>query len=125
MDASGGNLSLAQRTRAFAVRIIKLYEYLRDVRHETTLSKQILRSGTSIGANVAEGTFGASKADFINKYSIALKEANETNYWLAILGDTGYLPPSPATESLLAECKELVAILAASVKTAKSNPRDY
>ena len=108
------------RTKSFAIRIIRLYTYLRDKRKETVVSKQLLRSGTSIGANVAEGLFGASKADFINKYTIALKEANETRYWLDILNETGYLPSESASESLIEECTRLIAILAASVKTAKN-----
>ena len=112
-------ITIAQRTKAFAIRIIRLYKYLRDRRKETVISVQLLRSGTSIGANVAEGLFGASRADFVNKYTIALKEANETRYWLDILGETGYLPTGKATDSLREECSRIVAILAASVKTAK------
>ena len=112
-------MKIDERTKAFAIRIIRLYKYLVDKRRETVVSKQLLRSGTSIGANVAEGLFGASRADFANKYMIALKEANETRYWLSILDETGYLPDSKATISLLEESSRIVAILAASVKTAK------
>ena len=114
-----GLIPIDKRTKQFAIRIVKLYQYLVEERHEKVLSKQVLRSGTSIGANVAEGLFGASRADFINKYTIALKEANETRYWLELLAETDYLPTCDQTASLLDECKSLIAILAASVKTAK------
>ena len=114
-----GLIPIDKRTKLFAIRIVKLYQYLVEERHEKVLSKQVLRSGTSVGANVAEGLFGASRADFINKYIIALKEANETRYWLELLVETKYLPSNDATDSLLNECESIIAILAASVKTAK------
>ena len=76
------------KTAAYAARIVKLYQYLLDVKHEQTLSKQILRSGTSIGANTAESRNAQSKADFISKLSIALKEADETMYWLELLHES-------------------------------------
>ena len=110
---------LDKRTKRFAIRIVNLYRYLVEERGERVLSKQLLRSGTSIGANVAESIFGASRADFINKYAIALKEANETLYWLDLLKETNYLPESEASATLLVECNELVSILAASIRTAK------
>ena len=114
-----GLIPIDKRTKQFAIRIVKLYQYLVEERHEKVLSKQMLRSGTSIGANVAEGLFGASRADFVNKYAIALKEANETRYWLELLAETNYLPPGEATETLMDECRSIIAILASSVKTAK------
>ena len=114
-----GLIPIDKRTKQFAIRIVNLYRYLVEERKEKVLSKQVLRSGTSIGANVAEGLFGASRADFVNKYTIALKEANETRYWLELLAETDYLPDCDQTASLLDECKSLIAILAASVKTAK------
>ena len=114
-----GLIPIDNRTKQFAIRIVNLYRYLVEDRKEKVLSKQVLRSGTSIGANVAEGLFGASRADFINKYTIALKEANETRYWLELLAETNYLPSNDATNSLIVECKSIIAILAASVKTAK------
>ncbi len=84
------------------------------------MSRQVLRSGTSIGANVFEGTYAQSKEDFVNKYSIALKEANETRYWLQLLSDTGYLSATDATaQSLVEDCVELIRILTASIRTAK------
>jgi len=75
----------------FAIRIVELYKYLKNSKREFTLSRQILRSGTSIGANVEEAIGGQSKKDFISKLSIAYKESRETNYWLRILKDTNYI----------------------------------
>lgn len=114
-----GLIPIDKRTKQFAIRIVKLYQHLVDERHERVLSKQVLRSGTSIGANVAEGLFGASRADFVNKYAIALKEANETRYWLELLSETNYLPDGESADSLMRECTSIIAILASSVKTAK------
>jgi len=79
------------KSYAFSVRIVKLCQYLNKEKKEFLLSKQVLRSGTGIGALVREAEFGQSRADFINKLSIALKEANETSYWLSLLKDTGYI----------------------------------
>ena len=117
----GRPVSIDKRTKEFAIRIVKLYQYLVEERGERVLSKQVLRAGTSIGANVAEGLFGASRADFINKYTIALKEANETRYWLELLSETNYLPADDSTDSLMDECRSIIAILASSVKTAKKS----
>jgi len=114
-----GLIPIDERTKQFAIRIVKLYQYLVEERKEKVLSKQVLRSATSIGANVAEGLFGASRADFINKYTIALKEANETRYWLDLLIETNYLPTGESTDDLMRECTSIIAILASSVKTAK------
>ncbi|MGN0876524.1 MAG: four helix bundle protein [Kiritimatiellia bacterium] len=109
-----------QKSRAFAIRIVNLFKYLRDRRREDIMSRQVLRSGTSIGANVFEGTYAQSKEDFVNKYSIALKEANETRYWLQLLSDTRYLSATDATaQSLVEDCVELIRILTASIRTAK------
>jgi len=84
------------------------------------LSKQLSRSGTAVGALLAEAEFGQSKADFIHKLTIALKEANETNYWLALLKDTDYID-EPNYAKVSDVCSELVKMLASSIKTAKSN----
>jgi len=84
------------------------------------LSKQILRSGTAVGALVREAEFGQSKADFVSKLSIALKEANETKYWLMLLKDGGYITPQ-MYESLIPDVDELLRLLISSVKTAKNN----
>lgn len=87
---------------------------------EFVLSKQILRSGTAIGALIREAEFGQSKADFINKMSIALKEANETFYWLELLKDS-HIIEEPEFDSLQMKCKELIAMLVSTVKTSKNN----
>lgn len=108
------------KAKAFALRIVKLYRHLR-ARRESVIAKQILRSGTSIGANVTEGRFAQSRPDFISKYSIALKEAAETLYWLEILRDGEFLPSDDAFNSLYVECEELVRMLTASLKTAQRN----
>ena len=95
------------QSKAFALRIVKMYRWLVDERHELVMSKQVLRSGTSIGANIAEAKYAASKADFINKYSIALKETSETLYWLELLQDSNYLDSTSSTVSLVNECNSL------------------
>jgi len=87
----------------FAIRVVKLYQFLVKEKKEFVLSKQILRAGTAIGALIREAEFGQSKADFINKMSIALKEANETIYWLEILKDTDYINEK-LFQSLYADC---------------------
>lgn len=83
--------TIAILSKKFALRIIKLYKYVHDEKHEHIISKQICRSGTSIGANIAESRNAQSKADFINKLCIALKEADETEYWLELLHESGYI----------------------------------
>jgi len=100
----------------YAVRIVKLYKYLVREHKEYVLSKQILRSGTSIGANVAEAQRGQSKADFAAKMNIALKEANETEYWLKLLHRTDYLD-SGQYESLRKDTTEILAILTVICRT--------
>ena len=120
---SGRNV-LREKSYAFALEIVKLYKSLTTDKKEFVLSKQILRSGTSIGANVAEAGQGQSKADFIHKLSISLKEGFETQYWLELLRDGEFLEVKYAT-SLLADCCELQKILTASIKTAKMNLGKY
>ena len=100
----------------FAVRIVRLYRYITDNKKEFVLSKQLLRSGTSIGANVAEAEKGQSSADFYSKMNIALKEANETKYWLRVLHATDYLTDQQF-HSLEKDVKELIALLVAIRKT--------
>ena len=78
-------------SKSFAIRIIRLYKYLSDIKKEFVLSKQILRSGTSIGANISESVFAQSRMDFVSKMSISLKEASETKYWLDLLYETEYI----------------------------------
>ena len=82
---------LSTKSYAFALRIVKLYRHMADERREYVLSKQVLRSGTSIGANIEESIHAQSKVDFIHKLSIGQKEASETNYWLRLLKDSGYI----------------------------------
>ncbi|TAF76376.1 MAG: four helix bundle protein [Bacteroidetes bacterium] len=102
----------------FAVRVINLYKYLVETHKEFVLSKQILRCGTSIGANVAEATDAQSHADFIHKMSIALKEARETEYWLSLLTDTEYIDKKQH-DSLNIDCTELLKLLTTIIKSAK------
>ncbi len=111
---------LKEKSYQFALRTIKLYKYIVAEKQEYVLSKQILRSGTSIGANIEEANQGQSKADFIHKLSIAQKESFETDYWLRLLRDSEYLTETQA-DSLLTDCRELQKLLTASIKTAKEN----
>lgn len=103
----------------FAVRIVKLYKFLCEQKKEFTLSKQLLRSGTSIGANVAEAEQAQSKADFVAKINIALKEASETKYWIKLLSATDYLSINESN-SILSDCVEIEKILVSIIKTSKN-----
>ena len=107
-----------EKSYQFAVRVVKLYQYLSKEKQEYMMSKQILRSGTSIGANVREALQGQSKADFTAKMSIALKEANETEYWLELLRDTEYLRESEYV-SIQKDCSEVAKMLTSIVKTSR------
>ena len=111
--------SLMEKSLAFAVRIAKLAQWLADERREFVLSRQIVKSGTSIGANIREAQFAQSDADFISKLSIALKEGSETQYWLEVLSAAGYLTPRQYT-SLRADANRLVGLLVKSIKALKS-----
>src|SRR5688572_17348101 len=113
--------TLRDKSIAFAIRIVKLCQRLQSEK-EFVLSKQILSAGTSIAANDHEAQFAQSKADFISKLSIALKEASETQYWLLLLSKSDYITPTEY-ESLQADCSELKAMLISSIKTAKRNMR--
>ena len=104
----------------FAARIVKLYQYLSKEKHETVISKQILRSGTSIGANANEAIYGVSKAEFVAKLQISLKETAETEYWLRLLLMSGYLTEAEG-QSLIQDCIEIKRILIASLKTARES----
>ena len=110
--------TVERKSFLFAVRIVKLCKHLRSTKNEYTLSKQLLRSGTSIGANIAEAQQAQSKADFVSKISIALKEAVESNYWLRLLRETDYLSQAEFS-SIYSDCRELEKMLTAIVKTAK------
>ncbi|RKD23543.1 four helix bundle protein [Caminicella sporogenes DSM 14501] len=103
----------------FALRVVKLYKYLIDVNKEYVISKQILRSGTSIGANVEEAYYAQSKKDFISKMSIALKEAAETKYWLRLLKDSNSIKNNKKVDNLILECEEIIKILTSILNTAK------
>ena len=107
-----------EKSFQFAIRIVRLYQYLTDSKREYHLSKQLLRSGTSIGANIAEAQQAQSRADFISKLSISLKEASETDYWLRLLNATEYLSDSEFI-SVHSDCTELEKLLTAIIKTAK------
>lgn len=108
-----------QKTKQFAVRIIHFAKYLEE-RHEQMFARQILKSGTSIGANTRESWNAQSKADFINKLSIALKEADETAYWLELLAESDIIDQATFLP-LRNDLTEIIALLTASIRTAKNN----
>jgi four helix bundle protein len=105
---------------AFALRVVKLARYLQTEQKEYVLSKQVLRSGTSVGALVREAEHAQSKADFISKMSIALKEANETEYWIDLLHQSDYIDDSNY-QSIQPDIEELLKLLVSIVKTSRSN----
>jgi four helix bundle protein len=111
---------LQQKSYSFALNIVKVCKQYVVDHKEYVLGKQLLKSGTAIGALVREAEFAQSKADFISKLSIALKESNETIYWISLLRDSEYLEPVKAS-NLLADNEELSRMLISSIKTAKSN----
>lgn len=111
-----GNNIIAVKTMGFAVRCVKLARYLRENYHEYELASQVLRSGTSIGANVREALRGQSRADFRAKMGISLREANETQYWLELLSNVDYLSEKEY-QSLQDDCTELCKLLMSIVKT--------
>lgn len=113
------NSILQDKSYTFAIQIVKLAQSLQKEQKEFVISNQVLRSGTSIGALIRETEFAQSHADYINKFYISLKEANETSYWLNLLKDTGYIDKNNLT-NLEKENKELIAMLVATVKTLKS-----
>ena len=107
-------------SKAFALRIVRLHRYMVSNKREFVLSQQLLRSGTSIGANIKDAQFAQSKADFIAKMYIALKESGETEYWLELLYDAGYLMQKEF-ESIISPCQAIVRMLSAITKTARIN----
>jgi len=115
-----GRNIIADKTFAFAIRIIKLYKWMCSEKREFVLSKQILRSGTSIGANVSEALQGQSKRDFLMKMNIALKEASETRYWLRLLKETDYLTEKQQL-SILKDCIEVEKLLTSIVRTTSNS----
>ena len=111
---------LADKTVAFAIRMVKCYQYLMDEKKEFIMSKQLFRSGTSIGANVHEGIQAQSKSDFISKLGIALKEASETSFWLVVLFKSEKIDEN-IFNSLKMEIDEIIRILVSTIKTTKRN----
>jgi four helix bundle protein len=108
------------KSKALAIRIVRLYRYLCEQSNEYILSKQLLRSGTSIGANVKEAQRAQSKRDFTAKMNIASKEASETEYWLELLHETGYLNETEF-QSIYADCEEVIRLLVSIVKSSQNN----
>lgn len=104
------------KSKKFSIRIIKLYKYIKETKQDFIISKQILRSGTSIGANLAESRHASSEKDFLNKVYIALKESSETLYWLELLKETNYIT-NEQFESIHSDCLELEKMLTATTKT--------
>ena len=111
---------LVDKSLEFAIRIVNCYKFLTENYKEFVMSKQLLRSGTSIGANINEAIEGQSRADFISKMNIALKEARETSYWLTLLYRTNYLEEK-IIRSMRNDIDEIIRILIASIKTTKKN----
>lgn len=109
---------IVNKSKAFAIRIINLHKYLCYDKNEYILSKQLLRSGTSVGANVKEAIRGVSKADFANKMGIALKEASETEYWLELMFETDYISKTQF-DNIYADCQELLKLLMSISKSAR------
>ena len=112
--------TVEEKSFQFSIRIINLYKHLQNNQKEFVLSKQILRCGTSIGANICEAQQAQSRADFISKLSIALKESSETNYWLRLLNATAFLSDAEFS-SLIKDCQEIEKMLTAILKSSKTN----
>lgn len=108
-----------EKSEKFAIRIVQAYKYLKDVKKENILSKQLLRAGTSIGANIAEAQCSISRKEFLSKIYIALKECAETKYWLKLLYETEYIKKTEF-ESIAFDCEELRRILSATTRTMRS-----
>jgi four helix bundle protein len=108
------------KSYAFALRIVFLYKFLCEEKKEFVLSKQLLRSGTSVGANIEEADAGQSKRDFIAKMQISLKEAKESHYWIRLLRDSKFIDENMAN-SFIVDCNEIISILTAILKSAKND----
>jgi four helix bundle protein len=108
------------KSRKFAIRIYNLYKHLCDEKHEYTLAKQVLRSGTSIGANLSEAQYAVSKKEFLVKATISLKECAETEYWLDILKETNLITAEKYT-SIIKDCKDILHLLISTTKTIKQH----
>jgi len=112
--------AVVDKSKAFAVRVIRLFQYLQKEKNEYIISKQLLRSGTSVGANIKEGIRGQSVKDFRAKMAIALKEASESEYWLELLVETDYIDQTQF-ESMVNDCIELIKILTAILNSSERN----
>jgi len=117
-ELTGNTQPLRDKSRIFALRIVRLYLYLKETHKEFVLSRQVLRSGTAIGALVAEARFAESKSDLLHKLTIALKEASETEYWLQLLSDAQFITPKMHMD-INTDLNELLRLLIASTKTIK------
>lgn len=115
--------TVQEKSKAFALRIIKLYQYLCEQKREFILSKQVLRSGTSIGANISEAEYGISRNDFLAKMYIALKECAERKYWLELLHESEYLEDG-SFQSIMNDCEELLRLLSSITKTTREGKDD-
>ena len=111
---------LNTKSYQFSIRIVKMVKHIQCSPKEYGMLNQVFRSGTAIGALVSEAAYAQSPADFINKLSIALKECNETIYWINLLRDTGFITDKEF-ESIEKDCREILAILISSIKTTKNN----
>ena len=111
---------ILEKSLDLAIRIVRLYKFLREEKKEFVMSKQLLRSGTSIGANVREAVYGQSRGDFVSKMSVSLKEASETEYWLELLYKTGYLTEEEY-KSIITDCGETAKLLTAIVKSSRND----
>ena len=116
------NYTAEEKSFAFAIRIVNLYKHLTETKKEYILSKQLLKSGTSIGANIAESQEAQSTADFVSKLSIALKESKETEYWLRLLNATEFLTEAEFS-SIISDCREIEKMLTAIIKTTKDKQK--
>ncbi len=119
-----GDSLIEERSYAFALRVVNAYKYLTTAKGERVMSKQLLRSGTSVGAMMHEAKFAQSRADFVSKVSIALKEANETQYWLRLLHDSGYIDDATFV-SMFDDAQQVTAVLVSIVKSTKANSLKY
>ena len=122
MERVGMGNILKEKSFSFALRVVKLAQYLNSDKKEYELSKQVLRSGTSIGALICEAEYAQSKPDFIHKLSIGLKEANETYYWLRLLREGGYISET-MFDSIKPQTNELIKLLTSSINTAKKRAK--
>ena len=112
--------ALAEKSYQFSIRIVNMNRYLTETQKEFVLSKQLLRSGTAIGALISEAQYAQSKADFVSKLQIALKEANESRYWIRLLHDTAYITPE-MFGSILPDIDGLIKMLTSSINTSKES----